>query len=188
MKWLKANSNNFNQVELVNENDEKYSVKLSPRAYTAEQSEDEEIQDDSNLEYLEVIDKGIQSTSKIRNHLLNLLQKYDSSDEVNVFYFGGKKYWIDVNKRNAIYHSCELFEADGKNTYELWIDDNPVNLPTHVIKTFLKDLENYAVSCYNITAEHAVNIKNLKTRESILSYDISKNYPTPISFDSYFTL
>lgn len=185
MKWLKGNKEHFNQVELINAKEDKYSVKLSPRDYTPVKTEESGESDTSNVEYLEVIDCGIQSTAKLKEHLLNLLIEYDSSDEVNLFYYQGVKKWIAVNTRNSVYHSCELLEKTGVTDYTLWIDDKAVSIPITIVKAFLSELENYALTCFNKTKEHEANINQLKTRKDILEYNISDGYPTPINFDNY---
>ena len=185
MKWLKGKSTNFNQIELVNEKKGKYVIKLSPRPYTPVNTEDEEQEDTCDIEYVEVVDTGIQSVDKVKQHLLDVLKEYDFSDEVNVFYYNGKKQWIDVNKRNAIYHACELAELDGYVSYELWVDDVPVMLPISVVKTFLKDLERYAKLCYNATALHTADIKRLTNIKDILNYNICTGYPQVIYFNDY---
>lgn len=184
MEWLKGNSTNFDQIELVSQKKNKYAIKLSPRPYLPVDTEGEE-EEYNDIEYIEVIDTGIQSVDKVKQHLLNVLKQYDSSDEVNVFYFNGTKHWIDVNKRNAIYHICDLLEKDGTETYSLWVDNEPVSLPISTVKNFLADLEKYAKSCYDTTASHAANIQNLKKIEDILKYNVTTGYPIAIELNTY---
>lgn len=185
MEWLKGNGANFDQIELVSQKKNKYAIKLSPRPYLLPVDTASEGEESSDIEYVEVIDTGIQSVDKVKQHLLNVLKEYDSSDEVNVFYFNGTKHWIDVNKRNAIYHSCDLFEKDGIDTYSLWVDNALVSLPISTVKKFLADLEKYAKSCYDVTASHAANIKNLTKIEDILKYNVTTGYPAAIELNTY---
>lgn len=185
MEWLIGNSANFDQIELVSQKKNKYAIKLSPRPYLLPVDTEGEGEESSDIEYIEVIDTGIQSVDKVKQHLLNVLKEYDSSDEINVFYFNGTKHWIDVNKRNAIYHSCDLFEKDGIETYSLWVDNALVSLPISTVKKFLADLEKYAKSCYDVTAAHAANIKNLTKIEDILKYNVTTGYPAAIELNTY---
>ncbi len=187
MIWLKGNSANFNQIELVNKKQNKYAIKLSPRSYTPNNNEASinEQEDNNDIEYIEIISIGIQSVDKIKKHLLDALNEYDSSSEVNVFYFNNKTYWLDVNTRNAIYHSCELFEKSGMTMYKLWLDDVYVMLSIDNLKEFLIDLEKYAKRCYDVTAEHKAEIIKLDKIEDILNYNISLEYPDPIELDEY---
>lgn len=179
MEWLKGNKENLNPIECVSVKKAKYFVKLSPKPYTPTEEGDT-----ADTQYLSVVHLGAPTTYDIKQMLIRLQKDYDESDEVNCFYVDGKNSWIDKATRVGLVNTCAVLKADGETKYKLWLNNTPYELPITFIEQLLHKIEKYAIECYQVKETHLAEIDKLKTREEILTYNISKGYPKKISIDS----
>ena len=175
MEWLKAKKENFKNIELVNNENSTYCVNLSPKDYY---SKDE----DFDMLYLSAIINHNPSTFDIKQALISLQKEYDKSDEINSFTINGITGWFDNATRLALVNACNLLIESSIDEYELFIGNTSIIISPEVLKDFLKDVEFYAMNCYKTTAEHLNEINSLTSREEILNYDISDNYPEKINY------
>lgn len=109
--------------------------------------------------------------------LIALIKAYDSSPNVNSFYYNGKTYWFDkatrVGLQNLVNSSTEPIQ--------LVLGDEIVELELDKAKKFLSDLEVYAGKCYINTNKHLIAIKQIKTLEDVINYDYTIGYPDKIT-------
>ena len=64
----------------------------------------------------------------------------------------------------------------------LWLDTTHVQLSPDSVIQMLTQLEQYALECYNKTAQHKLNVLNLSTVEEVNSYDYKLGYPEKCNF------
>lgn len=111
-------------------------------------------------------------TSKIDEVL-----RYDSSEEVNTFYIGDVKMWLDKSTRTGLMLRLQSEQIMGKEETTLWYDNIMYTLPLENAFQILYALEIYASACYDNTQRHIANISKLTTKEEIEEYDYRSDYP-----------
>ncbi len=120
---------------------------------------------------------GICQINTLLKVLIALIKAYDTSSNVNGFYYKDKQYWFDkatrVGLQNLVNSSSEPIS--------LVIGDEIVELELDKAKKFLSDLEVYAGKCYLNTNKHLIAIKQLKTLGDLINYDYTIGYPDKIT-------
>lgn len=119
----------------------------------------------------------------IRGIVLNNLDKYDHSINVNSFYIGETTTWIDKATRVGLVNSTQMEKASGLETTTVWFNGVPVEISCDKVLQMLQAIEVYAKACYNSTEMHRANINNLDNIQEIYSYDFTVGYPEKLSFE-----
>ena len=184
MNWIKGIKEDIVPVELIDVKRNTYSVNYAVRDYTPSQEEIDEGMFIPNCEYLEKTYTGKPNTSTLKTLLLETQEEYDNSDEVNCFYINGEKGWVTKADRVGLVNSITVLEAAGINEYTVWLNGKSYTLPTSVLKSFLGEVELYAMHCYEVTQRHIAEISALTSRDEILNYKITIGYPAKIEFDT----
>lgn len=105
------------------------------------------------------------------------IQGYDSSNKVNCFYLDDIAFWLDKATRVGLVNSITIEKQSGRPITCLWLGEYSVSLNVDMVLQFLFQLELYAKDCYNVTAQHIVQIEHCKTVEELRGFDISADYP-----------
>ena len=73
----------------------------------------------------------------------------------------------------------------GNEIYRLDLREYDVSLPIscEILIEILRDLECYAIDCYNVTTDHIFAVKKLTNIEEINRYDYTVGYPAHLTFD-----
>ena len=108
--------------------------------------------------------------------------KYDSSDEVNVFYIGEYQLWLDKATRVGLKLRFDAEIANGQTNTTLWYEGTPFNLELVNAVQMLNAIELYASACYDNTQAHIANVKALDDEESVKQYDYKVGYPEYLKF------
>lgn len=146
----------------------------------------------SELEYQELVDDInadlglIPRKTKLEiliNRKLDELDKYDKSENVNIFYVNDIPMWYDKYDRVSLRVSIEKWKEEGKETIKLWNDYGCFELPCDTALNILNQIETYAFECYNTTMIHRQNIKNIQDEYSVDWYDFKKGYPDKLKFE-----
>jgi hypothetical protein len=66
--------------------------------------------------------------------------------------------WLDKSTRVGLMNSLNIEKSSGKATSTLWFGNIKLTINTDAAIQMLSSLELYALSCYNKTAEHKVNV------------------------------
>ena len=111
---------------------------------------------------------------------LEEITKYDVSSAVNGFYYQGNEYWLDKATRVGLMNSTRILKESGQTTTTLWFNNMCLTLPVDDVIDKLSALEQYALSCYNVTASHKIAVQALTTIEAVDNYDITADYPSKI--------
>lgn len=90
--------------------------------------------------------------------------------------------WLDKDTRVGLMNSLTIERNAGKEESTLWFNSICVTINCDAAIQMLSSLELYALSCYNITAEHKVTVESLDTVEEVLEYDYTAEYPNKLSF------
>ena len=110
------------------------------------------------------------------------IQKYDTSNNVNVFYIGELPVWLDKNTRAGLKLRFEAELAMKEENTTLWYNNQSFTLPLNDAIMMLYALEVYASKCYDNTQAHVANVSMLKTIEEINEYDHTTGYPEKLRF------
>jgi len=105
------------------------------------------------------------------------IETYDSSENVNIFYFHNIPCWLDKVTRIGLTNAIEMLRLIGEEMIDVWMGSIKVSLPLNVAEQILAQVEVYALKCYNVTAQHKVNVNNLAIIEEVSDYDYTTDYP-----------
>ena len=138
------------------------------------------------IEYLIRVDFGLEEEdtplSKQKRKLINEINAYDTSDEVNSFFLNGIKVWLNKDTRVGLMNSLTIEKNAGKEESTLWFNNICITINCDAAIQMLSTLELYALNCYNVTAKHKVAVENLNNLEEALGYDYTVGYPEKLSF------
>jgi hypothetical protein len=98
---------------------------------------------------------------------LEEITKYDVSSAVNGFYYQGNEYWLDKATRVGLMNSTRILKENGQTSTTLWFNDMCLTLPVDDVIDKLSALEQYALSCYNVTASHKIAVQALTTIDEV---------------------
>lgn len=116
------------------------------------------------------------------------INAYDVSDSVNSFALtaGGKtiSYWLPRETRNSLTASVGVWK-EAHDTYRLDLREynTSIDIPCETLLQMLAQLEQYAISCYNVTSAHLVAVAGLTTVADVEAYDITAGYPERLAFE-----
>lgn len=84
--------------------------------------------------------------------------------------------------RVGLVNSINYEKAEGNSITNLWYEGIKYTLNIDTALVMLKQLELYALECYNTTQTHIANISKLKTVEEVKSYNYKTGYPSILNF------
>lgn len=113
---------------------------------------------------------------ELREILLAKLEAYNKSPEVNSFYYGEDKKWLNKDTRIGLQNLINC----GAQTITVQLGSELLDISADKLKQFLNKLEIYAGECFSVTAKHRVTINQLKSTEELLNYDYTANYPKKV--------
>ena len=113
---------------------------------------------------------------ELREILLAKLKAYNKSSEVNSFYYGEDKEWLDKNTRIGLQNLINC----GADIITLQLKKELLDISAEELKLFLNKLEVYAGKCFATTAKHQQAINQLYTTEDLINYDFTANYPKKV--------
>lgn len=118
-----------------------------------------------------------------RNNKLYEIDMYDTSDNVNGFYYNGMFMWLDKATRVGLVNTLNSAEMLQRETVNIWYNDQVcVELDIQSARLMLAALELYATDCYNATASHKKLVGEMETVAEIEAYDITQGYPQMLHF------
>ena len=118
----------------------------------------------------------------VKRNKISEIDEYDVSSAVNEFFIGNQALWLDKATRTGLNFSLIMEEEAGRTESTLWYNNICFTLPIALFKQMLQRLEIYAKDCYNITAQHKVEVENIETKEEVIAYDITAGYPEKLTF------
>ena len=118
-----------------------------------------------------------------KQHKLNEIQYYDSSSEVNNFYIGEHRVWLDKATRTGLTLRFNSELAAKHETTSLWYENMKFTLPINDAISMLYAIELYASACYDNTQQHLANVNEITTMEELERYDYRTGYPEMLRFE-----
>lgn len=125
--------------------------------------------------------KNVSKLDMAKETKLEQLMSYDTSSAVDEFFYNGEPMWMPLDKREGARGAIQSRETLGQNEMTYTLDNGMhLTLPLETWKYLLAMVECYAQDCYNVTAQHAANIKRFETIEEVMGYDYTTGYPDKI--------
>jgi hypothetical protein len=118
----------------------------------------------------------------LKSKLVERIKEYDVSDNVNGFYLGGKKRWLDKDLRAQLADRLVTEKAAGRTTTKVNFGGEWVEMPIETMEALLQQLNLYAIDCYDNTAAHKVEAESIDSIQGYFDYDITKGYPSMLTF------
>ena len=115
--------------------------------------------------------------SKLRD-----ITAYDMSTNVNGFRLNGNLMWLDRETRASLRNTIESATLVGRTELDIWFGDALITLPIGDARMMLAVLEVYATDCYNVTAQHRVQVRNMTELSDVEAFDVTAGYPTMPEF------
>ena len=112
------------------------------------------------------------------------IESYDSSEEVNSFKLNGVDVWLDKSTRVGLMNSTQIEKSAGHETTTLWLGGISLTINCDLAIQMLSQLELYALSCFNKTAEHKAMVQSLESVEEVESYDYKTGYPEKLNLST----
>ena len=122
--------------------------------------------------------------NQLKNEKLIDIDNYDKSEDVNSFMYQGKIYWLPRETRVSVMNTANILKNNNIENMDLWLDTTHVQLSPDSVIQMLTQLEQYALQCYNITAQHKLKVLNLSTIDEVNSYNYKLGYPEKLQFIS----
>ncbi|WP_308744810.1 DUF4376 domain-containing protein [uncultured Bacteroides sp.] len=119
---------------------------------------------------------------ELRTQKIGELRVYDASDAVNQFSINGVSGWFNKSTRVGLMNSFSVEQASERDETSIWLGDALFVLPIDKAVDVLRQLELYALACYNVTQRHINSINQLETKEAIKVYDFRTGYPGKLNF------
>lgn len=117
-----------------------------------------------------------------RQALIDSINLYDISDEINLFYVTDIPVWLDKATRAGLMLKLQAEIALNIPETALWYDSTEFILTPQYAMQMLYAVEIYASQCYNNTQRHIAHAKDLKTVEEIRNYNFRTGYPEKLHF------
>ena len=121
------------------------------------------------------------TVEKAKDIIINRINEYDTSEDVNSFYLNGTLCWLDKDTRVGLMNSINIEKSAGRTESTLWFGTIHLTINCEVAIQFLSALELYALDCYNKTAEHKNIVSSLSDVDEIMGYDYTIGYPEKLS-------
>lgn len=122
------------------------------------------------------------SIDEIRAQKLDELRLYDSSEAVNQFSIDNILGWWNKATRVGLMNSISIEREAGRYETSIWLGDTQFILSIEKAIDMLKQIEMYALACFDTTQRHINAINQLETKEEIEAYNYYVGYPRKLSF------
>lgn len=176
MNWCKSKLETLQHVVEKQSKNDKCVLYISPRPYVSENEEPYDV------EVLSVQIDNIPSTTQLKELIINSINEYDKCSDINTFFFNDEPSWLDKNTRIGLINSLSIQKDKGLETSTIWINGSPHVVDIERFIDFLRDLEIYAIECYNTTQTHIQNINMITDRNMLFNYNFCSSYPEKLHF------
>ena len=114
--------------------------------------------------------------------LIERINGYDQSENVNSFVINEDSVWFDKATRVGLMNSVTIEKESGATETQLWYNGKSYIITCDKGIDLLKQLELYALECYNTTAYHLQQANSLQTEDELNNYNYRINYPEKLKF------
>ena len=143
------------------------------------------LKEHDNASIKEIYDKTLydEATKFEKQRFLESVENYGNSDEVNHFIINNEKAWIERDLRVSLKNKIQVEKESGYSETAIWLNDKQYNINVDIALDFLRQLELYAIQCFNNTQTLLSEAKQLILRSEINNFDIKKGYPKILNFN-----
>lgn len=134
------------------------------------------IVDSANAYFQQIVSTDDTLEAHKRNKLREI-DVYDISENVNGFFLGDTLLWLDKDTRTGLVNTLNSAVIVGRENVNIWFSGLYITLNIDEARQMLAALEIYATDCYNVTAQHKVQVNALETIEAVDAFDVSADYP-----------
>lgn len=160
----------------------KKDITIEKDGYVTYNPTEEAILEEGWIEYIVPELTEEEKIAMKKKELLNNIDNYDQSDNVNFFYIGDYQVWLDKATRAGLKLRFEAEIASGKTETSLWYNNIQFPLKLENAMKMLYALELYASECYDNTQFHKAAINSLNALESLDGYNYKTGYPDKLQF------
>lgn len=118
----------------------------------------------------------------VREMLLRMIERYDSSSSVNEFSVSGVKLWLDYELRGKVEENLKSCENEGLTETVLRINGMEFPMTIEQGWTMYYTVLSYARKCWNVTEQHKSAVRSMTSLEELVAYDYTTLYPEKPSF------
>lgn len=118
-----------------------------------------------------------------RSMVLQKIQNYNMSDNVDGFILGGQQVWLTKPQRESLLTSLNMFVKAGVDTFPFVLGGQAMELPCATLEQMLAAVEVYATQCMMVTAGHTAKVSAMRSEQRMLDYDYTTGYPEMLEFD-----
>lgn len=140
------------------------------------------IVDSANAYFQQIVSTDDTLEAHKRNKLREI-DVYDISENVNGFFLGDTLLWLDKDTRTGLVNTLNSAVIVGRENMNIWFSGLYITLNIDDARQMLAALEIYATDCYNVTAQHKVQVNELETIEAVDNFDVSADYPDRLVFN-----
>ena len=133
----------------------------------------------STVEYVPSEEELLQQEQK---RMVEDILRYDSSEDVNIFYVQDIPIWLDKATRSGLMLRLQAENIIGITETSLWYNNMEFKLPVSNATQMLYAIEVYASKCYDNTQYHIAEVYKLKNIDDIRHYDYKVGYPEYLRF------
>lgn len=117
-----------------------------------------------------------------KEHLIDDVLCYDSSENVNIFYINNIPIWLDKATRAGLMLRFQAEQVIGKTETSLWYNGHEFKFSLEDALMMLYVIEVYASTCYDNTQKHIHNITLIDDINTLKLYDYKSGYPNKLNF------
>lgn len=145
---------------------------------------EEMILNDGWTEYVPVVEEPTEEEifNREKEHMIEEITRYDSSEEVNIFYVQDIPMWLDKATRAGLMLRFQAETAIGETETSLWYNSIEFKLPIETATQMLYAIEVYASKCYDKTQYHIAEVSKITDIDELRHYDYRTGYPEPLRF------
>ena len=139
---------------------------------------------DASTSYFESLREEGDTLEMHKRAKLREIDVYDTSENVNGFFYNGVLMWLDKDTRTGLVNTLNSAEIVGRDTVNIWFGGIYITLDIAVARQMLAALEIYATDCYNVTAQHKVSVNAMDSIADVDAFDVSVGYPQRLEFST----
>lgn len=114
--------------------------------------------------------------ASLKEMLIAEIDEYDKSIDVNSFVLNGENVWLPKADRVGLMNSVQIEKESGRDVSTMWFNGVSYTLNCDMVIGLLRQLELYALDCYNVTAANKHFVSGMSNVEELLNYKDSKGY------------
>lgn len=134
-------------------------------------------------EYFDFVIQPSDDLDKHKKDKIREIEAYDVSENVNGFFLNGTLLWLNKDTRTGLVNTLNSAVIVGREDINIWFSGMYITLHIDEARQMLATLEIYATDCYNVTAQHKMEVMSLVTIDEVDAYDVTVGYPQRPEFN-----